>query len=225
MDHQNSGYLLNNFERNEPTLPRNIFLHFVDHEFLSLTYLHKAPLFEQMRQATAVALLIADNHVYIPASSYFETDYARALFYYFQEFREFGFLRLVGNAFSVGDFLEIKLIQYAKDYGRYPKYRSEREIRKLLTANPNWYRRSGNSAYDIGLGWKRSVNMQEPMWTSLAQRHGLQSSRLERNLLAVPERLGDTSFIAEYVIPLLHLPKPTPRDINEINAFITKQYF
>src|SRR4051794_36300599 len=139
MDYRNGEHSLNTFETNEAVLsPRNIFLHFVDHEFHTLTHLDKAPsnsLLQQMRRAIVVALLVAENHIYMPAAAYFESDYARNLFNSFPQFRQFGFLRLVGSAFSVGDFVEAKRLQYAIGHDRYPRYFNDREVRRLLSTD------------------------------------------------------------------------------------------
>lgn len=220
-----SGY----FEiRDSLISPQNIFLHFVDHEFLSLASLDKAfsvSILERMRQAIIVALLIAGKYVYMPAAAYFESDYARYLFDGFPQFRQYGFLRLIGSGFSVGDFVEAKRSQYGKDKKRYPKYFDEREVLKLLNTDTNWQRRLASASHDIKIGWSQSITMQETRWASLANRHNLPSfGRLEKNLLAVPERLGNTAFIADYVLPLLQLPSLIPLDTREINAFITQQY-
>jgi len=178
-----------------------------------------------MRGVMIAALLIADNYVYMPASAYFESDYARILFNEFLEFRQLGFLRLIGSGYNIGHYVENKRIQYAIDHDRYPRYFSDQEVRRLLSADTNWLRRTKNSSRDISDGWSLSVTAQEKLWISLAQRHELPSlSKLEKNLLAVPERLGDTAFIVDFVLPLLQLPNPMPHDNIEINAFITQQF-
>jgi TIR domain len=229
MDHRNSEGSSNNFEANEFLIsPRDIFLHFIDHEFLSLTYLDKAPtnsVLQQMRRAMVVALLVAENHVYMPASAYFESDHARNLFHCFPNFRQFGILRLVGSAFSVGDFVETKRSRYSKDHNRYPRYFNDREVRRLLSGDTNWLRRSRSATHDIRIGWSLSVSKQEKIWDSLARRHGMLSiAKLETNLLALPGKLGNAAFIADYVLPLLQLSNLSSQDNNEINAFITQQY-
>lgn len=229
MDSRKSETSQDDFEIGDSlTSPRNIFLHFVDHEFLSLASLDKTfseRILERMRWAMIVALLIVDKHVYMPAAAYFESDYARYLFEIFPQFRQYGFLRLIGSGFSVGDFVEAKHSQYGKDQKRYPKYFDEKEILKLLNTDTNWQHRFASASQDIKTGWSQSVIMQDKRWIFLANRHNLASfGKLEKNLLAVPERLGHTAFIADYVLPLLQLPLRIPLDSREINAFITQQY-
>ncbi len=208
--------------------PRNIFLHFVDHEFLTLTSLDKAyfnPVLQLMRQVVTAALLVADNNVYMPASAYFESEYARNLFNLFPQFRHIGLLCLVGSAYNAGDFVEAKRPQYAKDHGRYPRYFNDREVKRLLSSETNWLRRLSSASHDISIGWSHSVDIENMIWVSLAQRHDISSfTKLEKTLLAVPERLGKTAFIADFVLPLLQIPTLTSHDAKEINAFITQQY-
>lgn len=105
--------------------PHNIFLHFVDHEFLDLKGLAIRPsseLLDLMKGSMAVAALITGGKVYMPAAAYFESYYARRLFDMFPALREYGILGLVGNATGISDFVEGKQSQYAREMQRYPLY-------------------------------------------------------------------------------------------------------
>lgn len=47
---------------------------------------------------------------------------------------------------------------------------------------------------------------------------------MEADLRTVPDRLGQTAFIADFVLPLLHLEATAGRARLDINSFITNQY-
>jgi predicted nucleotide-binding protein len=211
-----------------PPDPRNIFLHFLDHEYLLLTGLDQissSDAANRVYRTAIVALMIAADSAYLPASSYFESNLARKLFGSLPRFREFGFLRLLGSGFGVHDFFERKQDQYSRDRQRYPRYFQPNEVRRLIREESIWHTRQRSATRDIGEEWTHSVLNQDPIWDRLARDHGMKSmAQVESDLLAVPERLGSDAFIEDFVSPLLGLGQVSQRDKARVNAFITRQY-
>src|SRR5258708_31678867 len=96
---------------------------------------------------------MTEGTVFLPASSYFESDVASYVFDHLPNALERQIVQLAGNAPNVEHFVDMKRGQYLRERERYPRYYSERALKRLTGAHANWYISSRSASSDIAKGF------------------------------------------------------------------------
>src|SRR5258708_12072773 len=85
---------------------------------------------------------MTEGTVFLPASSYFESDVASYVFDHLPNALERQIVQLAGNAPNVEHFVDMKRGQYLRERERYPRDYSERALKRLTGAHANCYIRT-----------------------------------------------------------------------------------
>lgn len=205
---------------------RKLFLHYFDIQFLNLKGADRAAestrrlIRAEARLATRFALLSAET-VFLPASSFFESDLCAQIIGEFKPLYPSGQIKLVGGGESIFEFIEQKLEQYSK---RSPQYKKYIEATKTPYLHPPFYSRTESATNDIAKGWRLIATegrIRSVIGTSAFKLPKNFESEWER----IPEKLGRRAFIVENVERLLLKGERPVTLRNRFYGVINDEYF
>jgi hypothetical protein len=200
-----------------------LFLHYFDAHFLADKgkVRESQAFFKEMRLATRLAVASAEA-VFIPASSYFESNQCRAIVDELRELLEGGVISLVGGAENLDLFVAEKLDTAFYRAGS-PQHSSYSAHRELVGSVP-YTRRERSATGDIIEEWRQDVfNDRLPRLLREAAGHPI--GDLERRLEFVPVELGRLAFIPEHVFEILGLSSDQWPVQSRIRSVINYSYF
>ena len=127
-----------------------IFLHYFDMHFLQEKVGNEvgAAVRNEARLATRLAILWSDE-VIIPAASYFESEVCRSIVDEHKDLLELGAIILVGNAGSLGEFVDKKLTTYPARSHQSKEYRKAQK----RCGNVPFITRFSSATNDIREDW------------------------------------------------------------------------
>jgi hypothetical protein len=197
------------------TLGDDIFVHFLEHEILALVGRRKAYGVEAER-AFRTILLLAIRTV-VPATAYWEDEWAAPLLEAFAPFRHTGRLQLLGTAPNPEAYLASKREHYAREPGRYTGYFTEPTRAEYDRLTELWRTRLRSTTSDIAEHWRVELTRGDVLFERLLHNSGA-ARGLDDHLHDVPEILGGDAFIGDFVYRALQqqrqvLLHPTQRSI------------
>ncbi|MBD2235059.1 hypothetical protein H6G35_00220 [Aulosira sp. FACHB-113] len=182
-------------------------------------------IYQEFRLSTRLAFLLCSDKVVIPASNYFESPFAKKILDELQEFSEFGYLGLISSSMNVLEFVEKKKEQYSTDRNRYPIYFKSLESQSSLSISATWIPRNKSATEDITQNWITNID-NSSIWKKFFSKTSYSTvEKFEIELSKVPEKLEDSAFISDFVVPLLLWKDKESLWIkNNVNVLITKAY-
>lgn len=210
-------------------IQKNIFLYHLDNELEKLFSLHRYDsnnVYSTLKMVTRVAFLLCKDHIYVPASNYFESNYAFQILNELLELREINAIKFVTSSYNIDDLLNNKKEQYSEDvllkHFHYGDFLSP-EKRILLPGSLVKKKRS--ASIDIKNGWYQTIGE-----TSLLNDlfpfalDGTKVGDFEDSFYSLPHRIGKKAYISEHMLPLLPLI-PTEKTVDyKINKLVTQKY-
>lgn len=207
-----------------------ILVHFLDNELITLFGLKKSgrnskKIYQELRLSIRLAFLLCSDKVVIPASNYFESPFAKKILDELQEFSEFGYLGLISSSMNVLEFVEKKKEQYSTDRNRYPIYFKSFESQPSLSISATWIPRNKSATEDITQNWISNID-NSSIWKRFFSKTSYSTvENFELELSKVPEKLENSAFISDFVVPLLLWRDQEYLWVkNNINVLITKAY-
>ena len=209
-----------------------ILLHFLDNEVIDFFDLHNRckqnpKIYQELRLATKIAFLICRDKVIIPASHYYESLFAKNIL---DEFIDLitsghGYCGLISSSASYSEFLEKKREQYSIAPNRYPIYFDSSDSSSKLIKSAQWIPRKRSATSDIVKDWIQNIDDRQT-WEKIYKKTSYNSvEEFEVELSKIPEKLENSAFIPDFVIPLINLKTADSIYIkNHINKIITKPY-
>lgn len=210
-----------------------IFLYHLDFEIQKLFGLEKnykpEEIFECFSSVTKIAYLLCDKSILIPASHYFESDFAYRLLNDIgtPNMRKTGNIQLLSSSYNIMELLDKKTIQHGENLSRkgyhYLEFvNNEKQIYLpgILT------KRQFSASKDIEEAWLNRENVKllgKAIYDVVSEDY--KASVLEDKIYQIPNKLGDKAYISQYIVPFFEVkPIFKNRIDNIINAFITKAY-
>ncbi|HTT84589.1 MAG TPA: hypothetical protein VMF67_14005 [Rhizomicrobium sp.] len=176
---------------------RPLFLHFFDLHFLEERGISR--LSQHIRSEASLALrisIVLGSEVYVPAASYYESPLARSLLNQFRGTDAEAAILLIGSGGTIWEFAEEKRPQYAAGS-------TQASIYSQVQDQPfPWRRRLRSASADISSSWVTSTETQDALDIARIKDPNLPKDILER-WKTVPERLGRSAFVLDYVKPIL----------------------
>jgi nucleoside phosphorylase len=213
--------------KNPTHLARVIFLHFLDHDTIELFQLERLysqqKLLTHLSALTRLGLLLSEEYADISAAALFEIPYAREIVKQFAPFREYGLLRISGNAFDPLEFQERKATYFSREPGKFPLYYLE-DRNFIEGISSVWLTKTGSSTTDMLKAWRASLEVNGQLWRDIFEKHGLVFTRdIENRLYRTPDLITDTVFNVDTVVQMSRVPniRAVSRDIN---CFITQEW-
>lgn len=200
----------------------NIFIHYLDKELLDIycsSTKYSISVFEKVCLSIKVALLLLEDsdHIYIPVSNYFESNFARDVLEQFRDIRDLDYIRMVSSSSSLSSFIEKKIEVYPSLYS---KEQLMEEKEKILVTNipGTWGSRLSSATKDIVVDWRGSIN--DTFWEDLYKLCKYKKVSIFENALAdIPFKIRNQVFVVDHVIPEL---KIDPAHGNEAKEFINR---
>ena len=207
----------------------NIFIHYLDKELLDI-YLTKKwsenqNVIRKVSFSIKVAiLLVEDNeHIYVPASNYFESNLARKVLEDFRDLIDLNFIKLVSSSNTLQGFIEKKRNVYSS---LYTKDQIIEEVEEILEKNvPGiWTPRKNSATSDIILSWENNID--SSIWSELYKISNYKKiNSFENAMEAIPKRLNQKAFVVNHVLPELKIDMNSEHRAKEIiNRAITRYY-
>jgi hypothetical protein len=200
-----------------------LFVHFFDVHYLDQV-LGRQPPSQRVQREAALAVrlaLLAANEVLVPAASYFESPLCRTIVDSYEDIYDRGCLFIVGGGSSLGEFAESKLTQYAPGSDQAKVYRT---LQLGGDRAPPFRRRGRSATEDLVSYWLETMEAPGFPTAVLGKRTALPRD-LEKSWADVPEKLGPSAFITDYVIPII-VPEPAGLILrNRIHGVINAGYF
>ena len=179
----------------------DVFIHFLEHEIVELV--GRTPSFSgEARHAFRMSLLAAERTV-VPATAYWEDDWAAPLLEAYAVFRQAGRLQLIGTAPSPEEYLANKREHYQRDPNRYRAYFEEPSAAEYNRLKEMWRTRVRSTTADLGSLWRQGLLRQDVLFEQLLRRER-SSLSLDSQLDRVPEWLGTAAFIGDFVVGVLN---------------------
>ena len=203
-----------------------LFLHFFDLHFLDHKGVRnegkniKKLIKDECDLATRIALLASDT-VYVPASSFFESDICYEIISKYQELYHAGRILLVGGGSNLTEFVEEKLSQYRTSAMHFEKYKS---FKSRLPNHPPFYSRKQSATKDISFFWKNTlsdgsaIQLLKPTMAKLPK-------DFEKRWGSVGDKLSGRAFIVDNVSPMLFKTGSTTFSRNRLHSIINEPYF
>jgi hypothetical protein len=212
--------------------PRNILLHYLDHEVMDLYALRSRypqnSIDEMLLGITRYAYLIGLQDLIVPCSSYFESIETQRLFLRIRPFIDAGGLKIIMSYSDVIDFVASKQsAQYYEDPSRYPSYSDSQAVASLIKLRIPVLDRTTSSTAHIRNGWVEGVQIPAGIlqsWISTKNLGWFKSIQIEKNLLVLPDRLGQSAFIWPFVQQKLEFKHLTPDDERLFKRAISRWY-
>ena len=198
-----------------------IFLHYFDMHFLQEKVGNEvgAAVRNEARLATRLAILWSDE-VIIPAASYFESEVCRSIVDEHKDLLELGAIILVGNAGSLGEFVDKKLTTYPARSHQSKEYRKAQK----RCGNVPFITRFSSATNDIREDWINVLHL-EKLGIVLKDCGLSVTTELEKNWEQLPERLGMQAFTPLHALQLLE-PENKNRVFNhKISNLVNASYF
>jgi hypothetical protein len=215
--------LLRTQSRPYARLGDDIFIHFLEHEILEMVG-RKASYGAEAVSALRLSLLAAER-VVIPATAYWEDQWAPPLLERFGPFRQAGRLQLIGTAANPEEYLALKREHYARDRNRYRSYFEEPSRAEYERLSEMWRMRVRSTTADIATGWTQGLGAGDVLFEQVLNRPG-GGMRLEQDIARVPQWLGPAAFIADFVVGALgeHGVVIDPQQKGLISRIINRDY-
>lgn len=203
----------------------NIFIHYLDKELLDLNLLTKPDraTIDDATMAIKIAILLTnrDEHVLVPASSYFESELGMRVLERFRDIADLGILHFVSTSQTLKGFIEKKYEEHPLVY-QAPRFHGLQN--ELIRVPAFWRKRKNSATEDIREAWKNRIdsNAWEDLYKITKYR---KPSVFETALAKIPNRIFDKAFVADYVIPELSIQEHQQNIAKElISTEITKAY-
>jgi hypothetical protein len=180
----------------EGVLGADFFVHFLEHEILALVGTRQAHA-AAAEQALRTILLLAERTV-VPATAYWEDEWAAPLLEAYAPFRGAGRLQLIGTAGNPDDYLASKREHYKHDPDRYPRYFEEPTRAEYDRLQELWRVRERSTTVDIASFWRQGLTRVDPLFERLLA-SGRPMRNLDDHLFEVPALLGTRAFISDFV--------------------------
>lgn len=200
---------------------RHIFLHFFDVHFLEERGASAASgnAKREMDLATRFAVMLGSK-IFVPASSYYESQVAREVLRPFIESPIGGRFVLVGGGSSIEEFREEKLPQYL------PGSPQRLAYDVALQQSMGWHRRRRSAGRDISAGWTDLLSQGSIGSDFFAFYKARTDERgFEKLWSDVDERLSGKAWIVDHVIGPLGLPDSNLIVRNKLHSIINRGYF
>jgi hypothetical protein len=200
-----------------PRIPR-LFLHFFDVHFIE----ERQPLSKQceieIRRATRLAVGVAEQ-VFLPASSFYESDVCRRILPELDELFEFGCVVLSGSAPSLSTFID----EHREDSLYRPGSLQHKAYASAhLSEAPPYQQRRRSATADIVAKWNASV--ENDLLPRLFWQQDV-DPRIEKRLKGVPDALGDLAFTPEHVFAALEIEGRRSLLRSRLRSFVNEAYF
>jgi predicted nucleotide-binding protein len=201
---------------------QRLFLHFFDIHFLEIKAASQigTPLEREARLATRLAFLSV-KRVYVPISSYFESELCRKLIDELRDTFEHGIIWLVGSGSNIDEFRYSKFQQYRPGSPQYKAYRTSASSATF----PPFKTRYGSATNDIVADWKTRLGSGRAV-SSLTDGIRIKvPADLEERWAAVPEKLEQKAFIVPHVLPIILPRARNPIIRGRLHAIVNEAYF
>lgn len=198
-----------------------IFLHYFDVHFLQEKVgsdVGKVVVGEA-RLATRLAILWADE-VIVPAASYFESEICRNIIDDHRDLLELGIIILAGNAESLSEFVDKKLVSYSARSQQSINYRKARKRRGEVP----FVTRQSSATSDIKNDWL-SIVRGDRLGEELVGSGLAISTELEKNWEELPGRLGLKAFTPLHALQLLEVDGRNRIVKHKVSNLINASYF
>lgn len=198
-----------------------IFLHYFDVHFLQEKVGNNigANVRNEARLATRLAVLWADEIV-VPAASYFESEICRSVVTEHKDLLELGIIILAGNAESLAEFIDKKLLSYPARSRQSINYRSARRI----VGTVPFVTRKSSATTDIKNDWLSTLH-NDRLGKKLYGSGIAVNPRLEMNWEELPQRLELQAFTPLHAIQLLDVAGQNRVFDHKVANLINASYF
>lgn len=217
----------------------DIFLHYLTSEVQEYLRLKQAyftsgtdsEIEKEFLFATKVALLFCKDRIIIPPSALTECAYVRKTLEEALPFRDLGLVWFADSVSSPLEFREKKIRQFAVNPNLVPFYAPaigvwefEREFK--FSHFGKWKQRVTGATPVIKRLWTDSVEKSHGLLRQLYQYRGsrITPGKFDKSMHNIPERLGSTAFITDFVIPYLPTGSVPGHIVREIRALIARFY-
>jgi nucleoside phosphorylase len=183
--------------------PVRIYLHFLDQYHYARAIkggrVSESTLAVEARRAFRLAVLHA-NHLYLPASSYFEGRLAQIVLGDHSELSQLGVVYLAASQASLEEHREAKMPQYPDEV--FTGLPGAYQVRPHIEPPP-YRQRSGSSRSRITDRWLRRLDGEEPQRAAFRQRDLAAARRIEKTWGQIPDLLESRAFVTPHVAELL----------------------
>ena len=210
---------------------KSIYLYHLDYEIQTLFALNKTysreTIYNAFMMVTKMAILLCEDSIIMPASNYFESDFAFSMLNEMNDsnFDSPEFLKLVSSSFNFNEIIEKKKIQHGEYFENY-HYVDFVIPEKKVYLPGTLIKRKNSASLDIKKVWM-SEEGQNRLVDMITKKYPneFNSEKLGEIIYDVPNKLGGRAYISRYITPFF---KPSEGNMygmdNVINCFITKEY-
>lgn len=226
----------------KPAQLHDIFLHYLTrevqeyHEIGRLNSNGKVE--KELIFATRIALLYCKNRLLVPPSSLKEVNYSQNILTQIIDATKFGLICLPDSTASYIEFEQKKYLnQYNTKINPVTAYQlsgSDISIKTFRYEDfGKWLQRSGSATRDIKKHWVEMFSEKNPVLPSIKnfieylychKKQGMRTNTFDKQLLQVPEHLGNLAFITDFVVDILPVSQISPNQIKRLRSFISRFY-
>jgi len=208
----------------------SFFLHFFNREIIELytgQSISQVHLYSSFLALSRYSLLITQEPIIIPASSFFEIPFIDRYLHALRDVRNAGLIEFWSPTPELEEYAIKKRSEYRDQSPIFGGYTSRDPVPKSHMEGLIWKPRILRSASrDIKSAWGKSIENNNSIWSQILDRSelfNLPTEKIENAIETVPQRLDGRAFVIKNVSPLMPF-QLTSRDEVQINHYISRAY-